>query len=106
MGWNKKFGARKMDLLTFVSPIMDGGFVFSGLTESFGRRRADARFKRLSAKGKLVWANSRGGMGRDYGTSIFSTPSGGFIAAGRTSCTGAGKEDAWILRMDEDGNVR
>ena len=106
MGWSQKWGAGKMDLLTYAAPTLDGGYVFSGVTESFGRGRADAMFIRLNAKGKVVWANSRGGSGWDYGTSIFPSPGGGFIAAGRTTSKGAGKEDAWILRMDEDGNIR
>ncbi|MCH8076856.1 MAG: hypothetical protein IIC64_13665 [SAR324 cluster bacterium] len=106
MGWNEKFGAKKMELLTYAAPTPDGGFVFSGVTESFGRGRADAMFIRLNAKGKLIWAKPVGGRGWDFGASIVPVPGGGFIAAGRTSSKGAGKEDAWILRMDEKGNIR
>ena len=106
LGWSQKFGARKMELLTNVAPTLDGGFVFSDVTESFGRGKADAMFIRLSARGKVIWAISRGGSGWDYGASIFPSPTGGFIAAGRASSKGAGKDDAWILHMDDKGKIR
>lgn len=103
---NKILGAKKMDLLTFAAPTLDGGFVFSGSTQSFGRGKSDAMFIRLGADGKLIWAHAHGGSGWDYGASIFPAPGGGFIAAGRTTSGSAGQEDAWILRLNEKGVIR
>jgi IPTL-CTERM motif len=51
------------------------------------------------------WAKGYGGTGTDVFSSVFPTADGGFIAAGTTNSFGAGGYDAWLVKVDADGNV-
>jgi hypothetical protein len=51
------------------------------------------------------WAKGYGGTGDDVFSSVFPTADGGFIAAGTTTSFGAGGYDAWLVKLDAEGNV-
>ena len=42
----------------------------------------------------------------DYANSIQQTSDGGYIVAGETMSFGAGGSDAWVLKLDGNGNVQ
>ena len=49
------------------------------------------------------WNRTYGGEGFDYAYSVLKT-SDGYIIAGVTNSFGKGREDAWLLRIDSEGN--
>jgi len=51
------------------------------------------------------WFTTYGGTGVDAAYSISQTTDGGYIVAGSTNSSGAGSQDAWVAKLDEDGNV-
>ena len=51
------------------------------------------------------WAITYGGSDWDEALLIQETDDGGYIVAGYTYSFGAGNEDIWVLKLDEDGNV-
>jgi len=55
--------------------------------------------------GALVWDKTFGGSGIDKASYIQQTKDGGYIVAGNTFSKGAGKEDAWVLKLDSDGSL-
>jgi len=52
----------------------------------------------------MVWEKRYGGAETDYGNSIKEIDNGFLVNAG-TKSFGAGEYDAWILRLDTQGNV-
>lgn len=48
-----------------------------------------------------VWADTLGGPGSDWGSSIMQSDPGVYIISGHTSSSGAGGFDGWLLHMRE-----
>ena len=52
----------------------------------------------------LLWNRTFGGTGYDYAEEIIECSDGGFAIIGSTQSFGAGGYDAWLIRVDADGN--
>ena len=52
-----------------------------------------------------IWTKTFGGPLADVGNSVKQTNDGGFIVAGTTSSFGAGGQDIWLIKTDENGDT-
>lgn len=52
-----------------------------------------------------AWDKTFGGIKDDSAGSIQQTTDGGYIVAGRTESKGVGGLDAWIFKLDQNGNL-
>ncbi len=59
---------------------------------------------KLTAQDTL-WTRTYGGIYNDVGSSVIEISSGGFLIAGHTQSFGAGSEDVYLIRTDDDGNT-
>ncbi len=103
--WDKTFGGAKTDYVRSIVALADGGFAVAGYTESKGAGGADVWVLRLDRTGELLWEKTFGGAKPDYAHSIIALADGGFVVAGDTHSKGTGEYDAWILRLDETGEL-
>ncbi|MDI3474745.1 MAG: eukaryotic-like serine/threonine-protein kinase [Thermococcaceae archaeon] len=53
-----------------------------------------------------LWAKTYGGEWHDEAYAVALADNGDIIVAGATTSFGAGYDDAWVLRLDENGNVK
>ena len=83
---------------------VSGGYVVVGFTYAAGEGNADVLVIRLDAAGRLLWARTVGGPGRDIAYGVTATDDG-FAVCGLTTSAGAGGEDALLFEMDGDGNL-
>jgi hypothetical protein len=109
--WQKIYGGSGDEgeaYLQFTVPITqttDGGYVFATYTDSFGTGNGDAWIVKLDSAGTIIWQKTYGGLNPDTALSIQESSAGGYIVAGTTYSFGAGENDAWILRLDNAGNI-
>ena len=68
-----------------------------------GTHTKEARLKFIPFD--LTWEKIFGGSEWDWVDSIVALTNGGFVAASYTDSKGAGKLDAWILRLDKTGEL-
>jgi hypothetical protein len=102
--WNKRFGGSDADNAAFVQQTEEGGYIIAGATKSFGSGNQDAWLIKTDANGNEQWRKIYGGTGDDGAYSVKNTLDDGYILAGWTDSYGAGSVDAWVIKVDENGN--
>ncbi len=103
--WDNTFGGSDIDRAYSLLQTPDGGCVIAGVTSSKGAGGEDAWVFKLDSSGNLEWDNTFGGSDIDKAYSLLQTTDGGYIIAGVTSSKGAGDDDAWIFKLDSNGNL-
>ena len=102
--WSRSFGGEGWDGCYSLIQTADGGFALAGYTWSFGMGGGDFWLVRCDENGDSLWARTYGGRAYDHCTSLIQTADDGFALAGYTESFGAGGEDFWLVRVDEDGD--
>ncbi len=105
MVWDKTFGGSQNDEVFSGIKTADGGYAVCGYTESKGAGGYDAWIAKLDENGEIVWDKAFGGIEAEVANSIIQTGDGGYVLAGYTWSEGAGREDAWIIKLDENGEI-
>ncbi|MEK7677399.1 MAG: formylglycine-generating enzyme family protein [Verrucomicrobiota bacterium] len=118
--WDKTYGGTDEDRLVAVAPASDGGFLLGGRSRSpvGGNRTAeplggyDFWVVRLDAQGNKLWDKAFGGSADETLWALAGTPDGGWILAGSSASDIEGTKtspnygdlDAWVVRLDKEGN--
>jgi len=84
---------------------LDGGYVITGQTTSFGAGSSDAYLIKTNSLGDTLWTKTLGGSNADVGYCIQQTSDAGFIIAGMTYSIGTGSENIWLIKTDSSGNA-
>jgi hypothetical protein len=102
--WNKTFGGSMDDAGSAVTLIEDKNFVVAGYTNSMGNGDYDFLLLKIDASGSLLWNKTFGGTQSDKAYAVAAAPSG-CVAVGDTRSKGEGDSDAWIIKVDLNGNL-
>ena len=102
--WDKNYGGSGYDEAYSLIQTTDGGYAVAGVTESKGAGKEDARVIKLDEQGNRVWDKTYGGSGDDGAFSLIQTTDGSYAVAGYTESKGAGNRDAWVIKLDKQGN--
>ncbi|MCB0598935.1 MAG: gliding motility-associated C-terminal domain-containing protein [Lewinellaceae bacterium] len=115
--WQACHGGSSIDGATVVIPTADGGYFAAGWSRSDdfdltgNQGESDFLLLKLTADGTLQWARSYGGQGADFAWDALQTGDGGFLIAGMADEAGGdvtanlGQTDAWLIKVDENGNL-
>jgi hypothetical protein len=117
--WEKSFGGSGSDLLKRVQPLLAGGVLLYGFTESpadgnktsaqFGK--GDGWMIRIDPNGEKLWEKAFGGSDWDNINDVRETSNGDLIVAARSTSTISGNKsspnygshDGVLLRLDSRG---
>jgi hypothetical protein len=104
--WQKTYGGSSFDDPACVQETSDGGYVVAASTSSFSDDgNMDAWILKLDSEGNIVWQKTYGGPNQESAHSIRQTSDGGYIVAADTASLDPGSSDAWVLKLDPEGNV-
>ncbi len=107
-GWLGGGGAQSVDRTS------DGGYIVAGYTNATswvalgspqGGYDSDGWLLKLDASGNVQWQKSYRTLGIDALYKVKQTSDGGFVAVGLTRLPNWGDVNAWVLRVDSQGNV-
>ena len=101
--WVRNFGAGYFDWGYTSIWVGEGHFVTIAQDDEPSTGNGDFVIAQRDSHGKYDWSRRFGGDKFDRGYSIEPVKSGGFIAAGLTYSFGAGNDDAYIIRLNDDG---
>jgi hypothetical protein len=102
--WQKQYDHVE-DVDDFAKAIRltpDGGIVLASQTAS---KDGDLLLLKLQQDGGVQWQKSYAGKGIEEVSSIEVTSDGGYVVAGSTASPAGGQSDAWLLRLDVNGEV-
>jgi len=120
--WDKTFGGSSEDMGFSIIQTENGGYAVSGYTipdreerkdtwraklgyiELTEDKRQDFWIIKLDENGNIEWDEVFGENGPDIANSIIQTKDGGYAVAGFIWTIYAGKQDIWIIKLDENGN--
>lgn len=103
--WTASFGGSNEDHGYSVVESVDGGFIISGWTLSFGVSGYDFLMIRTDSEGNVEWIKTHGGKGYDDAYSILKCQDDRYIIAGVTDSYGSGDRDILVIEINGEGEV-
>ena len=96
--WAKTFGGDSDSVGDSVQQTSDGGFIISGIIESYYGGDWDAYLVKTDSQGDKQWERVFEGSGDNYGNSVQQTSDGGYVIAGHNS------GNAYLIKTDSQGS--
>ncbi|MFC2042309.1 hypothetical protein ACFLTV_02270 [Chloroflexota bacterium] len=103
--WQKTYGSASWEFAISIQQTSDDGYIVTGETGSFGAGEGDIWLIKLASTGNAQWQKTYGGGTWEDVDSVMETSDGGFVVAGATESFGAGSDDLWVLRLNENGSI-
>ena len=102
--WDKTFGGSNSDYAVSIVELKDGNLAIAGYTDSYGNGNVDAWVLKLNGEGEKIWDKTFGGESeRGLAFSIVELKDGNLAIAGLTYSYGNGNGDAWVLKLNGEG---
>jgi hypothetical protein len=105
--WTKQYGGSYYEEGHSVQQTSDGGYIFTGYTESYGAGLWDVWLVKTDFLGNILWAETFGDTASDWGNCVKETSDGGYIVAGQTkSFIGYWQLDFYVIHLGQPVDVR
>jgi len=103
--WSKTYGVGEynIEVAYEVNITADGGFFIVGGTDGF-TGKSDMWAVKTDDKGEIEWSKGYGGDNQEYGHGGIQVIDG-YILVGATNSFGKGADDAYIVKLDENGDT-
>ena len=104
--WAKSFGGSSNENSPFVNQTLNGGYIITAQTSSFGSGSSDIYLICTDAFGDSIWTKTYGGIEYDGGGYVKQTVDTGFIISGFTLSFGSGDADIYLVKVNSVGDLQ
>ncbi|MEA3477091.1 MAG: T9SS type A sorting domain-containing protein [Bacteroidota bacterium] len=101
--WTKTYGGSQDELVAKCEQTHNGGFIISGVTQSWGLGGSDGYILRVDANGDSLWSKNYGGETWDQFYCGIPTLKGGYAFAGYSSVYMKG-DQFYFVKTEGDGD--
>jgi len=98
--WDKTFGGSNDDFGSCIQQTIDGGYIITGWTNSFGGGNNDVWLIKTDAQGNEEWNKPFGGSDSDRGYAVQQKENDEYVITGWTKSFGNGNNDAWLIKIE------
>jgi len=102
--WQKTY-AISDEVANSIYQTSDGGYIVAGYKSIIGENTSDFLVLKLDPGGNIQWQKSYD-IDHEIANSIQQTSDGGYIVAGYTGSGAVGGSDAFLLKLDSNGNIQ
>lgn len=103
--WSKTIGGPEIEQASDLRVLSDGGFAIVGSTNDGDYEGYDALLIRTDDEGNLLWQKTFGGHDWDFFNEIKILEGGDFLITGQTYSTEEIGGNAWLMRVDNSGDI-
>lgn len=106
IAWQKAYGGISDEIANSIIQTIDGGYIVTGWTMSFGAGKTDFWVLKLNSNGSIAWQKTYGGAEGEWTRTIIETKDGCYLVSGLTTSFGVSNGDIWIVKLNNDGTIR
>jgi len=103
--WARNYGGDSYETGTSVIQTMDGGYIATGSTESYGAGGNDIYIVRTTYAGDTLWTRAFGGTYDDFGNALIETSPGRFLVAVTSPSSNESYSSIYLIRIDDNGDT-
>ncbi len=98
----KRYGGEDTEGANSIVAVKDG-YVFAGVTDTWGHGDDDAYVVKIDKNGERVWHNAFGFNYDEEANQIIATKDGGFILVGTTESDTNNQKDVYVVKVSSKG---
>lgn len=103
--WTKTYGSNGNDIGRDIIATSDGNYLIVGSSNSPALTDQNANLIKIDPAGTVIWSKLYGGTSNDYGNCVKHSSDGGFVMVGQTFSFNSPGGDAWLLKLDANGDT-
>ncbi len=97
--WTRTYGGVNTDEGYSIAQTIDGGYIITGYTTSYGSGMGDVYLIKINSIGDTIWTRAYGGPSTERGWSVIQSFDGNYIA------TGGNGSDVYVIKVDPLGDT-
>ena len=105
LDWQQSIGGSQEDIANHIYSTLDGGYVISGETESYGNGGKDIWLIKTNQSGLMDWNVCLGTNNNDQAGQAIQTQDGGFILVGGKAQNSNNNTNVWLIKTNSQGDT-